>query len=124
MKPLPNRCTRERFLRANGPARCQPRATPWVTCRDIHLSPEGATQAPCPSMSRPFRAQWKRNPKPRAMPWAGICRTDGAEEAQRDLLLSDAFSSFIIHPSTFLPLLRLTAASPDLLTIIKAEGKV
>ena len=58
------------------------------------------------------------------MPWAGIGRTVGAEDAQRDLLLSDAFSSFIIHPSTFLPLLRLTAASPELLAIIKAEGKV
>ena len=67
---------------------------------------------------------------------------------------SGAFSSFIIHPSTLLPapeasaaqqrdfltrlhqtlnapshpirnrLLRLTAASPDLLAIIKAEGTV
>ena len=37
---------------------------------------------------------------------------------------SGAFSSFIIHPSTFLPLLRLTADSPDLLAIIKQEGKV
>ncbi len=37
---------------------------------------------------------------------------------------SGAFSSFIIHPSSFLPLLRLTAASPDLLAIIKQEGRV
>jgi hypothetical protein len=38
--------------------------------------------------------------------------------------LSAAFSSFIIHPSSLLSLLRLTAASPDLLAIIKQEGKV
>jgi hypothetical protein len=46
---------------------------------------------------------------------------------------SGAFSSFIIHPSTLGPapshpirnrLLRLTADSPDLLAIIKQEGKV
>lgn len=46
---------------------------------------------------------------------------------------SGAFSSFIIHPSTLDPapshpirnrLLRLTADSPDLLAIIKQEGKV
>ena len=48
-------------------------------------------------------------------------------------LSSDAFSSFIIHPSTLGPapshpirnrLLRLPADSPDLLAIIKQEGKV
>ena len=37
---------------------------------------------------------------------------------------SGSFSSFIIHPSSFLPLLRLTADSPDLLAILKQEGKV
>jgi len=37
---------------------------------------------------------------------------------------SGVFSYFIIHPSTLLSLLRLTADSPDLLTIIKQEGKV
>ena len=38
--------------------------------------------------------------------------------------LTDAFSSFIIHPSSLRPLLRLTADSPDLLAIIKQEGEV
>jgi len=43
--------------------------------------------------------------------------------------LPGAFSSFIIHPSTFLShrlrrLRRLTADSPDLLAVIKAEGRV
>ena len=47
--------------------------------------------------------------------------------------LSGAFSSFIIHPSSLRPapshpirhpLLRLTADSPDLLAVIKQEGKV
>ena len=86
----------ERFLRAKGPAPCQPRATPWVTCR-TRPSPEGATQPHRPNMDRPFRAQWKRNPKPRALPWAGIGRTVGAETArivgaetpERDLLFHD-----------------------------------
>ncbi len=35
---------------------------------------------------------------------------------------SGAFSSFITHPSSFLS--RLTADSPDLLAIIKQEGRV
>ena len=75
--------------RANGPAPCQPRATPWVT-RHTHLSPEGATQPVCRRpMTRPFRAQWARNPKPRAMPWAGMGRTVGAEDSERDLLFHD-----------------------------------
>jgi len=38
--------------------------------------------------------------------------------------LSGAFSSFIIHPSSLHPLLRLTADSPDLLAVIKQEGAV
>ena len=38
--------------------------------------------------------------------------------------LSGVFSYFIIHPSTLLSLLRLTSDSPDLLAIIKQEGKV
>jgi hypothetical protein len=58
----------ERFLRATGPVLYQPRATPWVTRRERHLSPEGATQAPRMAMVRPFRAQWERHPKPRARP--------------------------------------------------------
>jgi len=35
-----------------------------------------------------------------------------------------AFSSFLIHPSSLRPLLRLTADSPNLLAVIKAEGRV
>ena len=76
------------------------------------------------------------------MPWAGMVRTVDAEESQRHCLthhretlnyerrsmvwggFCGAFSSFIIHPSTLLSLLRLTADSPDLLAIIKQEGKV
>ena len=38
--------------------------------------------------------------------------------------LSGVFSYFIIHHSTLLSLLRLTADSPALLAIIKQEGKV
>jgi len=38
--------------------------------------------------------------------------------------LPGAFSSFIIHPSSLRPLLRLTADSSDLLAVIKQEGKV
>jgi hypothetical protein len=38
--------------------------------------------------------------------------------------LSGVFSYFIIHHSTLLSLLRLTADSPDLLAVIKQEGKV
>ena len=38
--------------------------------------------------------------------------------------LSGALSSFIIQPSSLRPLLRLTADSPDLLAVIKAEGRV
>jgi len=38
--------------------------------------------------------------------------------------LSGAFSSFIIQPSSLPSLLRLTADSPDLLAVIKLEGRV
>jgi hypothetical protein len=114
-----------RFLRAKGPAPYQPRATPWVTRRNDYLSPEGATQTDLRRpMDRPFRAQWERNPKPRAMPWAGICRTVGAEETRRDFLTH-------LHQTLNAPshpvrnrLIRLTADSPDLLAIIKQEGMV
>jgi hypothetical protein len=75
-------------------------------------------------MDRPFRAQWERNPKPRALPWAGICRTVGAKETERDYLTH--LHQTINAPSHAIRnrLLRLTADSPDLLAIIKAEGKV
>ena len=122
------------FLRAKGPAPYQPRATPWVIHRKDNQSPEGATQLPRRSLSRPFRAQSQPNREPWAVPWAGMFRTVGAEEAQqRDFLthlwerlkyegrmmkwssFSGAFSSFTIHPSSFS--LRLPA-------IIKQEGRV
>ena len=74
------------LLRANGPAPYQPRATTWVMCRQNRPSPEGAPQPVRRPMDRPFRALWERNQKPRAMPWAGMLRTVGAEEAERDLL--------------------------------------
>jgi hypothetical protein len=55
-------------------------------------------------------AGWeKRNDEVRMMKWGS---------------LSGAFSSFITHPSSLRPLLRLTADSPDLLAVIKQEGKV
>jgi len=85
MNPLSNRSFRQRLLRANGPARCQPRATPWVSRRE-QPSPDGAAQAPRPDLVRPYRAQSERNPKPRAMPWAVIVRTVGAKEAERSQL--------------------------------------
>ena len=73
-------------MRAKGPAPYQPRATPWVTRRKNHPSPEGATQpVRRRPMARPFRAQWKRNPNPRAMPWAGMDRTVGAENVDRKI---------------------------------------
>ena len=140
-----------RFLRAKGPAPYQPRATPWVT-RHTQPSPEGAAQPPRPNMARPFRAQWKRNPKPRAMPampWAGMGRTFGAEETERDLLFHDTVAPHLaaypadggnaqqrdylthLHQTLNAPshpirnrLHRLTADSPDLLAIIKQEGRV
>ena len=79
-----------RCLRAKGPAPCQPRATPWVTRRKDHLSPEGAFQLVSRgTMSRPYRAHRGGMPKPRALPWAGMGRTVGAEMAERDLLFHD-----------------------------------
>lgn len=71
------------------------------------------------------------------MPWAGICRTVGAEEAQqRDFLShwerlrceermmkcgnpSGLSSSFIIHPSSLIP-----SSILSLLAVIKQEGRV
>jgi len=86
--------SRQRFLRANGPALCQPRATPWVRRRE-QLSPEGAAQAPRPDLVRPYRTQSERNPKPRALPWADIVRTVGAEEAERsDFLIRSSGKEF------------------------------
>jgi hypothetical protein len=78
------------LFRAKGPASYQPRATPWVTHRKDSPSPEGATQSVRRRpMARPFRAQWKRNPKPRAVPWAGMGRTVGAGKPERDLPFHD-----------------------------------
>ncbi len=138
-----------RFLRAKGPAPYQPRATPWVTRRKDHPSPEGATQPPRPNMARPFRAEWKRNPKPRALPWAGMVRTVGAGKPERDLLFHDTVAPHLaayapeasaaqqrdylthLHQTLNAPshpirnrLLRLPTDSPDLLAVIKQEGKV
>ena len=74
-----------RILRAKGPVPNQPRATPWVMRCKNHPSPEGATQPRRRHpMNRPYRAQWEWNPKPRALPWAGICRTVGAENLGAD----------------------------------------
>ena len=43
--------------------------------RDIkYMSPEGATQAACAMLCRPFRAMVSRPPFPRALPWAGMER--------------------------------------------------
>ena len=68
-----------RLLRAKGPAPYQPRATPWVTRRKDHPSPEGAAQpVRRRPMDRPFRAKLGGVAKPRAMPWAGMSRTVGA----------------------------------------------
>ena len=154
-----------RFLRAKGPAPYQPRATPWVTRRKDHLSPEGATQTHRPNMARPYRANRAGMPRPRALPWAGMGRTVGAEigrtvgaetarivgaeMAERDLLFHDTVAPHLaayapeasaaqqrdflthLHQTLNAPshpirnrLLRLTADSPDLLAIIKQEGKV
>ena len=84
-----------------------------------------------------------------AMPWAGMGRTFGAEETERDLLFHDTVASHLaayapeasatqqrdyltyLHQTLNAPshpirnrLLRLTADSPDLLAIIKQEGRV
>ena len=83
MNPTPGRSLRFRLLRAKGPAPCQPRAAPWVTRRDKPVSPEGATQAPRPNLPRPYRAKCHGMPEPRAMPWAGMGRTVGAEIDQQ-----------------------------------------
>ena len=79
-----------RCVRAKGPAPYQPRATPCVTRRKDHLSPEGAFQLVSRgTMSRPYRAHRAGMPRPRALPWAGMGRTVGAEMAERDLLFHD-----------------------------------
>jgi len=71
------------ILRAKGPAPYQPRATPWVTHHKNHRSPEGAFQPDRHrAMDRPFRANLGVVTKPRAMPWAGMGRTVGAETAR------------------------------------------
>ena len=68
--------------RAKGPAPCQPRATPWVT-RPTRQSPERATQPVSHrTMSRPYRANRDGIPIPRALPWAGMARTFGAENTR------------------------------------------
>ena len=80
MNPQCGPSSRAPQRRAKGPAPCQPRATPWVTCR-TRPSPEGATQPGSRrAMSRPYRAKGNGCPKPRAMPWAGMARTFGAEK--------------------------------------------
>ena len=78
MNPTPGRSLRFRLLRAKGPAPCQPRATPWVT-RPTRPSPEGATQPARTNLARPDRAKSNGITKPRALPWAGMGRTFGAE---------------------------------------------
>ena len=72
------------YLRAKGPAPYQPRATPWVN-RPQRPSPEGATPPPRPNLARPYRAKYNGWPIPRALPWAGIGRTFGAERAGREI---------------------------------------
>ncbi len=132
------------FLRAKSPAPYQPRATPWETRRENHLSPEGATQPPRPNMTRPFRAQWEENPKTRAMPWAGMGRTVGAEDSEHDLLFHDTVAPqphrlplegsaaqqrdyhtqfyMMLNTANRLVCKRLTADSPDHFSICKQEG--
>ena len=113
------------FLRAKGPAPYQSGATPWVIHRKNYQSPEGATQLPRRSLSRPFRAQSQSKREPRAVPWAGMFRTVGASESQQRDFLTHLHQTLnaTSHPIRD-QLLRLTADSPDLLAIIKKEGKV
>ena len=80
MNPQCGPSPREPHWRAKGPAPCQPRATPWGT-RPQRPSPEGAAQPVSRhAMSRPYRANPGGMPKPRALPWAGMGRTVGAEK--------------------------------------------
>ena len=139
-----------RCLRAKGPAPYQPRATPRVTRRKDHLSPEGATHPVSRrAMARPFRANLGGVAKPRALPWAGMVRTVGAGKPERDLLFHDTVAPHLaayapeasaaqqhdylthLHQTLNAPshpirnrLLRLPTDSPDLLAVIKQEGKV
>jgi hypothetical protein len=140
----------QRLLKAKGLAPYQPRATPWETRRKNLPSPEGATHpARRRPMCRPFRAQWNRNPQPRAMPWAGMVRTVGAENPERDLLFHDTVTPHLaaydpassesqqrdylthLHQTFNSPshpirqrLDRISTASPDLVAVIQKEGRV
>ena len=75
-------------------------------------------------MARPYRAKCHGMPKPRAMPWAGMCRTVGAENTHLHATLNAPSHPVRNRLLRLLRLLRLTADSPDLLAVIKAEGKV
>ncbi len=112
-----------RLLKANGLAPYQPGATPRVIRRKNLPSPEGATQPARRPMSRPFRAPSNRNPRPGALPRAGMVRTVGAVEVQGGFLTHHQTLNAPSHPIRH-RLLRLTADSPDLLAVIKQEGKV
>ena len=58
-QPMPEPALGARHLGAEGPAAYQPGATPRVTRRKDHPSPEGATQAVRHRrMDRPFRAHF------------------------------------------------------------------
>ncbi len=79
--------SRVRFSRAKGPVPYQPGATLWVTRHNNRPSSERATKrVRCCPMDRPYRASFSVWHKPRAMPWAGIGRTVGAGNPERDLL--------------------------------------
>lgn len=109
------------FLRAKGPAPYQPRAAPWVTGPRNPPSPERATQPPDPPLCRPFRARCGTYQNPRALPWAGMFRTFGAEETQPREFLNH------IHQNLNAPIRQgLGSSCPtssDLLAIIKQEGR-
>ena len=65
-------------LRANGPSTYQPRATPWVIGNKKIKALEGRHNPVAPLQGFVFS---QRNP--RALPWAGMVRTVGAEEPRR-----------------------------------------
>lgn len=46
----------------------------------------GLARAARPPMFRSYRSGWERNPRPRAMPWAGMGRTVGAANPECHLL--------------------------------------
>jgi len=60
-----------------------PFGTSWAESRREYLNPERAIQAPRPLMARPFRTQWRRNPKPKAWPWAGMGQAVGLQNISR-----------------------------------------